>query len=80
VAALGGLAALSEKQAFTVREVYGQMMATGTSYAESTVFKTMQRMKNIPSRPPYTRLSRVGRDGFSLITGPDDDYRLFIPG
>ena len=39
----------------------------GTIYAESTVFKTMQRMKEAPGRPPYTRLQRVGRQGFRLV-------------
>jgi hypothetical protein len=45
------------------------MLATGTSYAETTVFKTMQRMKAPAERPPYTRLERVGREGFRLLTG-----------
>lgn len=30
---------------FTMQEVYGEMLANGTNYAELTVFKTMQRMK-----------------------------------
>jgi hypothetical protein len=31
-----------------------------------TVFKTMQRMKEPPGRPPYTCLERVGKQGFRL--------------
>lgn len=67
VAALARLAALDRKQVFTVREVYAEMMATGTSYAESTVFKTMQRMKGLAGRSPYARLERVGKEGFRLL-------------
>jgi hypothetical protein len=40
------------QQVFTVREIYAEMLATGTRYAESTVFKTMQRMKAPPVRVP----------------------------
>lgn len=43
------------------------MTARGTSYAEPTVFKTMQRMKDTPVRPPYERLERVGRAGLRLL-------------
>lgn len=67
VAALSGLAILDGKQVFTVREVYEQMLTTGTSYTESTVFKTMQRMKAPPARPPYVQLERVATGGFQLI-------------
>jgi hypothetical protein len=42
------------------------MEACGTAYAESTVVKTMQRMKAVPIRPPLTQLERVGKDGFRL--------------
>ena len=51
---------------FSVGEVYAEMVAEGTRYAESTVAKTMQRMKNSPARPPYARLERAGRAGFRL--------------
>lgn len=51
------------KQFFTVGEVHADMLARGTAYAESTVFKTMQRMKEPAARPPYARLERVGREG-----------------
>jgi hypothetical protein len=55
VAALAVLAARGSKKVFTVREVYVEMLATGTSYAESTVFKTMQRMKEPAVRAPYAQ-------------------------
>jgi hypothetical protein len=67
LAALTRLSAESSKQVFTVREVFDKMTECGTIYAESTVFKTMQRMKEAPGRPPYTRLQRVGRQGFRLV-------------
>jgi len=65
--ALWALRERSGRQTFTVREVYGEMTARGTSYAEPTVFKTMQPMKDTPVRPPYERLERVGRTGFRLL-------------
>jgi hypothetical protein len=68
--ALSALAARSGRPTFTVREVYGEMTARDTPYAEPTVFKTMQRMKDLPVRPPYERLERVGREGFRLIEVP----------
>jgi hypothetical protein len=37
----------------TVDEVYAEMLATGTRYAASTVFKTMQRMKAPTGRAPW---------------------------
>jgi hypothetical protein len=42
------------------------MVTAGTTYAESTVFKTMQRMKAPPTRPPYIRLERSGPEGFTV--------------
>jgi hypothetical protein len=66
LAAITGLSANSSKQVFTVREVFNEMTGCGAAYAESTVFKTMQRMKEPPARPPYTHLERVGRQGFRL--------------
>jgi hypothetical protein len=63
---LAALSALAQ-QTFTVREVYGEMTVRGTLYAEPTVFKAMQRMKETPVRPPYERLERVGREGFRLV-------------
>ena len=56
----------SSKQVFTVRVVFDKMVECGTTYEEGTVFKTMQRMKEPPTRPPYTCLERVGRQGFRL--------------
>ncbi|MGH9091943.1 MAG: hypothetical protein ACRDZR_11290 [Acidimicrobiales bacterium] len=64
VAAFSALAARDGRSVFTVREVYAQMVAGGTRYAESIVFKTMQRMKDPSSRTPYPNLQRVGGQGF----------------
>ena len=66
VAALSALAARDTRSLFTVRNVYTEMVAGGTRYAESTVFKTMQRMKEPAVRPPYTRLERIAREGFRI--------------
>jgi hypothetical protein len=66
-AALAVLAARHGKQVFTVGEVYVEMLATGTSYAESTVSKTMQRMKEPAARPPYAQLERGATGGFRLL-------------
>jgi hypothetical protein len=52
---------------FTARSVYAEMVAAGTRYAESTAFKTMQRMKQPSPRPPFVRLERVGREGFRVV-------------
>jgi hypothetical protein len=69
VAALESLQALPGADVVTVRDVYAEMMRAGTRYAESTVFKTMQRMKSPPERPPYIRLERAGREGFRVALG-----------
>ena len=61
------LSARDSKQVFTVREVNVEMQATGSSYAESTVFKTMQRMKEPAARPPYAQLERGATGGFRLL-------------
>jgi hypothetical protein len=66
LAALAALEMRAAGRVFTVREVYAEMVATGTRYAELTVFKTMQRMKVLSTRPPYARLERVGGQGFRL--------------
>ncbi|MHB1488081.1 MAG: hypothetical protein ACYCZM_11080 [Acidimicrobiales bacterium] len=68
--ALEALSARSGRQVFTVREVFVKMAECGTRYAVSTVLKTMQRMKEPPTRPPYTHLERVGRQGFWLGVTP----------
>jgi quinol monooxygenase YgiN len=57
----------NNRDTFTVREVYAEMQAGGTGYAEPTVSKAMQRMKEMPVRPPYVQLERAGRGGFRLI-------------
>jgi len=55
---------------FTVGAVYSELLAAGTVYAEPTVvFKTMQRMKAPPVRPPFLRLVRATDDGFRLALG-----------
>lgn len=69
LAALSALAERSGRQTFTVRQVYGERAARGTSYTEPFVFKTIQRMKEAPVRPPHERLERVGREGFRLVVG-----------
>jgi hypothetical protein len=64
------LAALRDRTGqlvFTVREVYAEMLSTGTRYAESTVFKTMQRMKEPPGRAPWIVLEQTGA-GFRVST------------
>jgi len=42
------------------------MVVDGTTCAESTVFKTMQRMKSAPKRPPMIRLGRAQGEGFRI--------------
>jgi hypothetical protein len=67
LAALTTLSAESSKRVFTVREVFEKMAECDTRYAEATVFKTMQRMKEPSTRPPYACLERVGRQGLRLV-------------
>ena len=67
VAALHELRARTGTQVFTVSDVYSEMVATGTGYAEATVFKTMQRMKGAPTRPPMIRLERAEPAGFRVV-------------
>jgi len=55
------------QQVFTVREVYAEMLAAGARYAESTVFKTMQRMKAPAGRAPWIILEQTGA-GFRVST------------
>lgn len=68
VAALRTLGAEDNSQVFGVREVYEQMARARTRYAESTVFRTMQRMKRPAYRPPFVQLERVGRGGFRIAS------------
>ena len=57
------------QQVFTVCEVYAEMLAAGTRYAESTVFKTMQRMKAPAGRAPW------------IVSGyPPQTQRPHLPG
>lgn len=67
-AALRALGVEPNVQVFGVREVYQQMARARTRYAESTVLKTMQRMKRPASRSPFVRLERVGREGFRIAS------------
>jgi hypothetical protein len=69
VTALRTLQAQTGTDVFTVRDVYAEMAQAGTRYAESTVFKTMQRLKAPPERPPYIRLERAGQEGFQVALG-----------
>jgi hypothetical protein len=55
------------QQVFTIRDVYAEMLATGTRYAESTVFKTIQRMKAPAGRAPWIVLEQTGA-GFRVST------------
>jgi hypothetical protein len=66
-AALHTLSVRDDRSVFTVREVYAQMVVAGTAYAESTVFKTMQRMKATPKRPPVIQLQRAEGEGFRIV-------------
>jgi len=66
VAALVALQRHTDAHVFTIREVYAEMTAARTRYAETTVFKTMQRMKVPSNRPPYLCRVRVGRQGYRL--------------
>jgi len=65
-ASLAALKGRTGQQLFTVREVYAEMLAAGTRYAESTVFKTMQRMKAPAVRAPWIVLEQTGA-GFRVI-------------
>lgn len=75
VGALVALSARDGRSIFTVRDVYDEMVAAGTRYAQATVFKTIQRMKAPPLRPPFLRLERAAGDAFRLavadVTPPD---------
>lgn len=66
VVAIQALECGTGAQVFTVRDVYAEMAVAGTKYAESTVFKTMQRMKAPPQRSPMIQLERAGQEGFRI--------------
>jgi hypothetical protein len=70
VASVARLSSQAGNQVFTVREVYVEMLAQGTSYAESMIVRTMECMKDPSPRPPNARLERVGRQGFRLQGAP----------
>jgi hypothetical protein len=59
VEALRVLAVGGGNRTFTVDEVYGAMVAGGTSWPRATVAKTMLRMTRPARRPPYLRLERT---------------------
>jgi hypothetical protein len=65
--ALAALCDRTDQQVFTVGAVYAEMLAAGTRYAESTVFKTMQRMKSPADRAPWIVLEQTGA-GFRVST------------
>ncbi len=67
VRALGALSARTGADAFTRGEIFREMVAAGTGYAEGNVFKTIQRMKRGSRRPPHARVERVGPSGFRLL-------------
>lgn len=71
IAALAALSVRGGKQAFTVCEVYAEMLARGTAYAEATVFKTMQRMKEPPIRPPLATLGTCREGGLPARSSVD---------
>ena len=53
---------------FAAREVYAEMTARGTNYAELSTYKTVQRMKSPDPRLPFVQLERVASKGFRLIS------------
>lgn len=65
--ALAALRDRTGQHVFTVREVYAEMLAGGTRYAESKVIKTMQRMKAPAGRGPWIVLEQTGA-GFQVWT------------
>ena len=67
VAAVMALTERTAGVASTGGQIYAEMVATGMRHPKSTVLKTIQRMKGLPSRPPYVQLERVGTSGFRLL-------------
>jgi hypothetical protein len=67
VATLADLRNGTGQQVFTVRAVYGEMLAAGTRNAESAVFKTIQRMKAPAGRAPWIVFEQTGT-GFRVST------------
>ena len=65
-ASLSALSARDGRSLFTIRDVYDEMVSAGTRYAETTVSKTMQRMKGVPKRAPVIQLERAGGEGFRI--------------
>jgi len=53
------------QQVFTVRQVYAEMLAAATRYAESTVFKPMQRIEAQAGRARWIVLEQTGA-GFRI--------------
>ncbi len=68
LAAIGRLVERTGKEIFTVAAVFTEMVAHGTRYKESAVYKTMQRMKDPSAVAGPATLGRVGRRGFRLLT------------
>jgi hypothetical protein len=62
--ALAALRGRTGQQLFTVREVYAEMVAAGTSYAEPTVFKTDRLPEFGPERVWFSVCSTFVVDQF----------------
>jgi hypothetical protein len=54
-------------RAFGMREVYERLLETGTSYAELTAYKAMERMKQFDPRRPDVRLVCPNTNGDVLL-------------
>lgn len=67
LAALHRLREHTGRDILTGGQVYAEMLRSGTAYTKSTTLKTIQRMKEVPTRPPFAQLERVGTSGFRLV-------------
>lgn len=72
---MSALMARDSRSVFTVREVHAEMVASGIRYAESTVFKTMQHMKEPTGRPLCMRLERMAAATWRSNPVPEDVQR-----
>jgi hypothetical protein len=68
VAVIGLLGERTGQQVFPVAEVYAEMVAAGTRYAESTIFKTMQRIRLHPSDLPSSGSRMSNHAGSGWLT------------
>jgi len=67
LAAIGRLIEQTGEEVFTVAAVFTEMTNHGSTYKETAVYKTMQRMKNRSPIAGRATLERVGRQGFRLL-------------